>query len=224
MTEPNQRRLVEALIGVVFIALLVLIIFLVVGTSGASKTTITNSYNTYTIQPQPTYTKPYTLSTYSKSYLVDRKPYIVDKGDYARVYYLDRDYRDLRYTDYDDGYLRYSDWADHDVVEGILGNDINKYEVTVRNREYAGGYFTVRFYFEDYYGKVHTKSITHYISARDEKRFIFKDISPDPYEYYDWWYEVIPKTKAPTRVYYSDGDYARAYRRGSSTTTYVFSR
>jgi hypothetical protein len=73
----------------------------------------------------------------------------------------------------------------------------------VENREYAGGYFKVIFYFEDYYGRRRTESITRYIPAKEERLFLFKDISPEDYEYRAWWYEVESLSKVPTRVYYN---------------------
>jgi len=197
--ETNERRMIEILIGVVFIALLFLVVFIVIGSSQA-KTTITNSYNTYNIYstPQAQYVsaRPY---IYTDTVYV--KPYIVDRGDYARVYYVPRDFR---YAEPYDRYLRYYELGRLKESKGLIfGNDIHRYEVDVENREYVGGYFSVRFYFEDYYGRTKTESITHYIPAKEEKLFLFKDISPDEYKYRAWWYEVKSLTKAPTRVYYN---------------------
>ena len=191
--ETRDRRIIEILAGVVFIVLLFLLVFIVIGIS-QPKTTITNSYNTYTIYS----TAPQTQPTYAYSYT---KPYIVDRGDYARVYYVPHDFR---YAEPYDKYLRYYELGRLKESKGLIfGNDIYRYEVDVKNREYVGGYFTVRFYFEDYYGRTKTESITHYIPAKEEKLFLFKDISPDKYKYRAWWYEVKSLTKAPTRVYYN---------------------
>ena len=55
-------------------------------------------------------------------------------------------------TDRNSRYLSYSDYAYQTRKRGILGNNINKYEVHVENQDYKGGYFTVRYYFKDYYG------------------------------------------------------------------------
>jgi hypothetical protein len=191
--ETNERRIIEILIGAVFIVLLFLIVFLVVGASGGEKTTITNSFNTYTIYS----TAPQTQPTYAYSYT---KPYIVDRGDYARIYYVPSDFR---YAEPYDRYSRYYESSRLRTSKGILGNDIHRYEVYVKNREYVGGYFGVKFYFEDYYGRKKSESITYYIPAREEKLFLFKDISPDRYKYRSWWYEIESLTKAPTRVYYN---------------------
>ena len=185
--ETNEKRMIEILIGAVFIVLLFLVVFIVIGIS-QPKSTITNSYNTYNI-----YTTPQTQ-------YAPVKPYVVDRIDYARIYYVPRDFR---YAEPDDRYLRYYEEGRLRVVDGIFGNDIHRYEVYVKNREYTGGYFTVRFYFEDYYGRTRSESITHYIPAKEEKLFLFKDISPDEYKYRRWWYEVKVRTKAPTRVYYN---------------------
>jgi len=189
--ETNERRMIEILIGVVFIVLLFLVVFIVIGSS-QPKTTITNSFNTYNI-----YSTPQTQPTYAYSYT---KPYIIDKGDYAMGYYVPSDFR---YAGPYDRYSRYYELGRLKESNGIFGNDIHRYEVDVKNREYVGGYFNVKFYFEDYYGREKSESITYYIPAREEKLFLFKDISPDKYKYRAWWYEVKSLTKAPTRVYYN---------------------
>ena len=201
--ETNERRMLEILIGAVFIVLLLLVVFIVMGSS-QPKTTITNSFNTYTIYSTAQQTALQTQYVSAKPYIVDRrdyyKPYIVDRGDYARIYYVPNDFR---YAEPYDRYSRYYESSRLRTSKGILGNDIHRYEVYVKNREYAGGYFNVKFYFEDYYGRTRSESISHYIPAREEKLFLFKDISPDRYKYSAWWYEVKSSTKVPTRVYYN---------------------
>jgi len=186
--ETNERRMIEILIGAIFIIFLLLIVLLVISISGGKRTTITNSFNTYNIYSTP------------QAQYVSAKPYIVDKEDYARIYYVPSDFR---YADSRDMYSRYYESSRFRKSEGIFGNDIHRYEVYVKNREYVGGYFNVKFYFEDYYGRKKSESITYYIPAREEKLFLFKDISPDEYKYRVWWYEVKSLTKAPTRVYYN---------------------
>jgi len=185
--ETRDRRIIELLIGAAFIVLLILVVSLVVGIS-PSKTTITNSYNTYNIYSAPQIRD------------VSVKPYIVDRGDYAQVYYVPSDFR---YAESHDIYLRYYEEGGLRIVNGILGNDVERYEVYVKNKEYVGGYFKVIFYFEDYYGRTRSESITHYIPAKEEKLFLLKDISPNEYKYRWWNYEVKSLTKAPTRIYHN---------------------
>jgi hypothetical protein len=62
----------------------------------------------------------------------------------------------------------------------------------------------VVFHFEDYYGRTSSSSLTRYIRPWQERDFIFRDITASDYKYARWWYEVIPQTKVPTRVYYND--------------------
>lgn len=190
---PNKRRLVEILIGVVFVILLVLIVFLVISYSG-NGSKIVNSFNTYTIYNNVPAQTDYS----SKPYIIDMRDYY--RRDYAQVYYIPND---LRYAEPYKKPLAYYDDAQLKTVTGALGNDIDRYEVYVKNREYVGGYFKVVFYFEDYYGKTSSQSITEYIPAREEKLFLLKDISPDRYKYRNWWYEVESLSKVPSRVYYN---------------------
>ena len=215
--EKQERFVIEVLLGVILVVFLIMLVFLVTGVSGKAQTStvITNSYNTNTYtSPTPSYSSyspPYssyrpltTRPSYRDSY---SKPYIVssDYRDYSypyanKVYYVKDD---IRYTKSDDRYLRYQDFGQHRTVKSILGTDIDKYEVYVKNRDYIGGYFKVRFHFEDYYGRTSSYSMTHYVKPHEEKRFLFKDVSTYDYKYGGWWYEVIPRTKAPTTVYYN---------------------
>lgn len=197
--ETNERRMIEILIGAVFIVLLLLVVFIVIGSSQA-KTTITNSFNTYNIYSTAPQTQYASVKPYIYTDTAYVKPYVVDRGDYAQIYYVPSDFR---YAEPYDRYSRYYEQGRLRAVDGIFGNDIHRYEVNVKNREYVGGYFKVRFYFEDYYGRTRSESITYYVPAREEKLFLFKDISPDRYKYRAWWYEVKPLTKVPTRVYYN---------------------
>jgi hypothetical protein len=191
--EAEQRRIIEILAGAIFIVFLFLLIFIVIGISERGETTITNSYNTYNIYPASQQTQ-----------LVPLKPYVIDREDYLQVYYVPRDFRyaDV-YAEPYNKYLRYHKWGQLKEVKGVFGNNIYRYEVHLTNREYVGGYFTVKFYFEDYRGRTISESITHYIPARAEKLFLLKDISSGKYKYRAWWYEVKSLTKAPTKVYYN---------------------
>ena len=153
-----------------------MLVFLVTGISAGERTTtstnIINSYNTYNSQYAPSSPRvDYTNYRYTKKYQYD---------------YLDDDYDDVRY-------LRYSHTVKHEREEGLFGNQINRYGVYVRNRDYIGGYFTVKFYFYDYRGKKISESITHYIRPNEERVFFYQSIY-DKY-YYDWDYEVIPRTR-----------------------------
>ena len=249
--EPRDRMLLEAVIGVIFIVFLVLASVMVVSAyknpETATKTTIINSYNTNSFNTYPSqtthsqtaprvYTTQYTTSSYpsprysGSSYYANypsrtsAKPYLVDRGDYSRVYYTEDSsgYKDTK-TYSDDRYLGYDDFGNFRVYSGIVGNRVDNYEVYVRNREYVGGYFKTIFYFKDYYGNVDSESMTHYIPAKEEKSFVLKDISPPRYKYRTWWYEVEPLTKVPTRVYYNDnGRYVRTYSGDSQSETYLY--
>lgn len=183
----EKRRLIEIIAAVVFVALLVVACIWVVSASGnSSKIEVQNSYNTYNYYSQ----NPAWIST---------KPYIIDKGDYLKVYTISKDHE---YSDSYDRYLDYNDWSSQKMVTGVFGQDIPNYKVEVRNNEDVGGYFKVTFYFEDKYGQTESKAMTYYIPAREEHGFVFKDVS-NHYKYYDWHYKIESMTKAPMKVYYS---------------------
>ena len=201
MERDGLSKTIEVLIWALSIIALIILIIMVTGVSstGKSTITITNSYNTINSVPAQ--------STYTYNY---KKPYIVSDRfsdrdyrylDTAKIYYIDGN---LRYAKDDDRYLRYYDWGKRKTIKGVLGNDVDRYEVFVENRGYAGGYFKVVFHFEDYYGRTSSKSMTRYIKPWGERDFIFRDITASDYKYARWWYEVTPQTKVPTKVYYNN--------------------
>ena len=98
-----------------------------------------------------------------------------------------------RTKDYD--YLDYDYYAYKEKTKGIFGNNIEHYTVYVRNQNYKGGYFKVKYHFTDYYGDTKTKTMTHYIKPRESKKFIYKNIYEDKYKFYDWNYEIISRTR-----------------------------
>lgn len=169
--EINEKRVTEIFLATILVLLLIVIIFLFTSqsTTGKSLSTISNSYNTYYIN-QDSQTQEY------------YKPY-------DSIYSLESDLDQKRY-------LQFKSRSDLIREDRLFGEDIQKYIVYVRNKEYKGGYFTVKFYFEDYYGKETTQSITHYIKPYEEKAFYYKDLYADRYEHYKTYYKVIPITKS----------------------------
>jgi len=206
--EPRERMLVEIVAGVVLVTLLILASVMVISAYKSPETKITNSFNTYNYNSVPARTE-----------LVLAKPYIVDGGDY-------KDYSgddNVRYVESNDRYLGYDDFGNFRTYMGIVGNRVDSYEVYVTNHDYVGGYFKTIFYFEDYYGNIDSESMTNYISAREGKRFVLKDVSPSRYDHRKWWYEVTSMTKAPERKYYSDSElYMGTYSSGSRTGNYFY--
>ncbi|MEK6897047.1 MAG: hypothetical protein AABW93_00800 [Nanoarchaeota archaeon] len=224
----EKGRITEIFAGVALILLLILLVFFVTGVYGysykSSGTTITNSYNTNSFNAYPSQTAPSAYTTAQKK-IVYTKPYIVDRSYPTYKYYYTKD--DSRYADTksypDRRYLRYDDYGKFKAYPGILGNRVDSYEVYVRNREYAGGYFKTVFYFEDYYGNIDSESTTHYIPAREEKRFVIKDVSPPMYKYRTWWYDVVPLTKTPKKTNYNeDASYNTVYYGNRQPRTYSY--
>jgi hypothetical protein len=185
--EKEEKRILEVFLGLTLIVFLVLLAFLVTGVSASqeSSTTISHSYNVNSYNNQaPSYTYPI------KSYVTSRPtyPYTLDL---RKTYYVDEKVP-----------IRYYDRGEYKRVSGILGNEVDKYAVYVRNDDYVGGYFKVRFYFSDYYGRTSTESVRYYIPPQQEKTFRYHDISGDRYTHHVWRYEVIPETEVPAKIYY----------------------
>ena len=174
--EINEKRITEIFLAIILVLLLIVIIFLFTNSSitGKSTSTISDSYNTYYINQNPQ-TQQY--------------------RSYDSIYYSEENLNEKRY-------LQFSSRSDFIRQDRLFGNYIDKYTVYVRNKEYQGGYFTVKFYFEDYYGEKTTQSITHYIKPHEEKEFYYKNLYAN--KYYKTYYEVVPRTKVPSRYYKED--------------------
>ncbi|MFC1710622.1 hypothetical protein ACFLZJ_00475 [Nanoarchaeota archaeon] len=184
--------------GLAFIVLLIICVLIVIGQSSATtapstaQTTITYNYNYNYEKPEP-----------RSNYVT----YVYDRDDlYYDDYYRDRD---KYYDDYD--YLRYDADSDHDIREDMFGNRVDDFQVWVENRDHKSGYFTVKFYFTDYYGDKDTESVTHYIKAGDEKKFLYRDIHGDRDKYRRWEFKVTSETERPEYNYDYDR-YGRDYR------------
>ncbi len=179
--EKREQFVIELFLGILLILLLIFFVIIFIGVSksnnksikDASNSYIVNSYNVYNI---------YGASN-AKSYTQHRT--------------ISSKYRDC--DDYNENYLTYTHKARYEKVEGVLGNEIDKYKVYVTNKERVGGYFEVIFSFTDYYGKTITKSVAHYIKAGEEKEFTYRRVY-DEYEIRDWSYKVISQTELPDAI------------------------
>ncbi len=175
----EQKRKVEIIIAIVFVALLVSISVLVVGISNqGQRTTITNSYNTYN------------YNTFNQVQVPASSP---------TIYYPSRNILYENYyqiTSKNNIYLDYDNSGSISRQTSILGTSIYNYKVNVKNNAYIGGYFKVTFYFTDHYGQKTSYPITKYIPARSDSDFVFKDIT-NQYKYSTWSYSIDSMTKVP---------------------------
>ena len=134
-----------------------------------STATISNSYNTYI------------YNTY---------------GDYSIPIYNQRtDYPLKKYPTKNYNYLKYTSIGNHERYSSVFGNEINEYKVYVKNKEYKSGYFTVKFYLTDYYGKTKIESITYYLKPHEIKKFSYRNIYSDGKNYNYWNYKIVSNTK-----------------------------
>jgi hypothetical protein len=199
--EMNERKVIEVFLAIILVLILIGIIFLFTGkttsSSGEQASSISQSYNTNSYN---TYNVDYPSSTRS---LRDDGYVYYDSERYDDYRYYDREDRYDRDTRYD--YLDYKSDIDVIKTDRYLGDYTYEYVVYVKNLDYTGGYFTVKFYFEDYYGRETTRSVTHYVKAREEEKFHYKDVNANQYDYYDWDYKVTSHTKIPDKYYdYTD--------------------
>ena len=97
--------------------------------------------------------------------------------------------------------LKYSSWQEEEHRRDFFETYVDTYIVYVKNEDYQTGYFIVEFIFEDYYGNEFTDFVSHYIPAKQEKEFFFRDIQENPYKYYSWKYKIHSETKVLDKNY-----------------------
>ena len=155
--ENRERFVIEVFLGLILIVFLILLIFLVIRTSDGNETEtsteITNSYNTnYYNTYRQTRSRVYTTAKPTVKYITSR-PYFADtnnyRDDHSSVYYVDSDsyrryddYLDYRYDDFYDEkkYMEFDDSSRLRKSKGFIGNNINNYEVYVRNEEFNSNF------------------------------------------------------------------------------------
>jgi len=193
---------------------LILIIFVMIMTLSftsaqgyKSTTTSSNSYNKYTYN---TYSNYPTLNyNYKTSQAFKRYPtsnYNYQRKTYKNYPTLNYNYRTSQtfkryptntynYQKNTYNYLKYTSTGNYERYYGVFGNEINEYNVYVRNRERKGGYFTTKFYLTDYYGKTRSESVTHYLKPNEERRFVYKNVYSDGREYKYGNYKIVSHTR-----------------------------
>lgn len=170
--EFEERRILELFLGLVFVAILAMIVVLVfyLPDSGRSvpstSNVISNSYNTYNVVEVP------------------QKEIYVVKNYYDKNIFLEKNY--------EREYLDYSSYGEHEREETIFNNYRDEFRVYVVNKDYDGGYFKVKFYFCDYYDNCFSETIEKYIPAGEEEKFYYVDVHDGKYKYDEWGYKVFP--------------------------------
>lgn len=166
----EREKVIEIFLGIILIILVIIMILLFTNTQAIkSTTTISNSYNTQIYNANSNYPTP--------------------------IYNQKTSQTLKKYSTKDYNYLRYTSVGNHERYYGVFGNEINEYKVYVRNREHKGGYFTVKFYLTDYYGKTRTESVTHYLKPNEEKKFVYKNVYSDGKKYKYLNYKIVSHTR-----------------------------
>jgi hypothetical protein len=189
----EKERVVEILISLVLVVLIFMIILISIGNENKSNSVISNSYNTYYYQENPSLqtkiiedSKDHKQRTY-----YEKNNNYIEKNNYYKKHkdYYENRYHN-KYFNYYENYKNYDSWGNH-VKRADFNYYTDSYEVHITNHKHEGDYFTVKFYFENFDGDVTIYDIRKYIFPGDEETFYFRDTSKNKYEYYDWYYEVI---------------------------------
>ena len=196
----NRERIVELLLGLIFICILLLGVFIVMNEpnkKSSSSNSVSNSYNTYNYNYQDQTKRTGYESSRDVIYVKD----VHHLGTYH--HYKDYDYKDRDYYDYysrNERSLRYSSYGKHTREKDFAGSYVDEFKVYVKNQDRKNGYFKVKFYFEDYDGNEFTETVTKYIRAGEREEIRFIDVQFEKYKYHDWRYKVIPDTKSSKRT------------------------
>lgn len=171
----EKERIVEILLAMMFVVLIFIMIIIGINlgeskSADSSKTTtISNSYN-----------KIYVNSNY------ETKP---QKIYYKKVIYKKIPSKTIwAYPKERDSYY-YDSFGKH-LEKKEFGYFSDSYKVKLYNRG-PGKYFTVRFYFEDYWEKRKSYDVRKYIFPGEEKTFYFRDVNKNEYKYSNWDYQVL---------------------------------
>jgi len=164
----NEKRITEIFLGLILI--IGLIILIAVFTKPNTTAQQANSQNQIPQSIINSYnTNSFNRIIYKNSETSRRKTLTYKKADFS------------------DDKIRFSSKSKNEKIRGILGNEIAKYTVYVKNRGNEGRYFEVKFSLEDCYGDEETDSMTKYIYPGDEEKFVYTDIKD---KYCDWDYEA----------------------------------
>ncbi|MBU2562162.1 MAG: hypothetical protein KKF68_00685 [Nanoarchaeota archaeon] len=170
--EKRDQKILEIFLGLILIIMLIIMILLFTSSASTGKT-ISTVTNSYNTYNY--YQRPSTQFYFQKDCNTMEKQ--IKKP------------------------LEYSSRKEIQISKGVFGNEIKSYVVYVKNKEDVGGYFTVRFYFYDYYEGKRSQLTTKYIQPNEEEAFVFKTIKKEPYGYNQWTYEVFSNSNVLVKTY-----------------------
>ncbi|MAG07781.1 hypothetical protein CMI46_03120 [Candidatus Pacearchaeota archaeon] len=103
------------------------------------------------------------------------------------------DYSYDRYSRYDRSYLNYRvDYTGYEKSYKDSGAYRNRYAVRVRNTDYKGGYFSVRFYIYDRDGDRITKTVKKYLDDGEAMTFYYPDYGYSR----NWDYKIYSESRS----------------------------
>jgi len=163
----DDKKVTEIFLGLILIIILIILIFLFIQPKSTNSQTIQttpqnimilNSYNTNSYNQISPQNSP--TKTYTKTNLENK----IEKNK------------------------SYTIQSKKEITKGVLGNEIARYIIYIKNIGDKSKYFKVKFKFNDCYKEKTSTSITKYIQQDDEEKFIYIDIKN---KYCDWDYEII---------------------------------
>jgi hypothetical protein len=194
--EKSEQRVLEALIAFIFLILLILVVVLAVSYYGDGKTTkqtYSSSGTSYAVySPQKSeYRSCSSCGTNcpqpkSGNVICEevRVPYTVTTGPSTTTYETQSRNIALSYT------MR----TEEKQHCNIVGRTIKEYYVYVKNTDYQGGYYTVKFYMYDHYGNEQSDSMYEYINPGQERQFRYTQLRED-FSVEDWDYKIETETR-----------------------------
>ena len=92
--------------------------------------------------------------------------------------------------------LTYQDSSKSYIKEGMFGEQIQVYEVNLKNTGCSGGYFNVEYSFTTLCGDTRQEYVREYIPYNKDKTFTYKNIQGDREKIASWNYKIISETES----------------------------
>lgn len=96
--------------------------------------------------------------------------------------------------------LSYEDSSKSYTKEGMFHEEIQTYEVKVKNTGCTGGYFKVQYSFVTLCGETRQEFVREYIPYNKEKTFVYKNIQGDREKISSWSYKIISETESCSKT------------------------
>jgi len=179
----ENKRQIELIIASLFLITLILVTIAIFSLENQTK--IKYSSNSVVIQ---TINYPSKITKCE----VTRIPY--------EVYTFLPQEKTVQSTEYQVQRMSYEDSSKSYTKIGMFNEEIQTYEVKVKNTGCSGGYFKVQYSFTTLCGEKREEFLREYIHYNQEKTFVYKNIQGDREKISSWNYQIISETESCSKT------------------------